>query len=153
MAIPRSRPIPEKDLLSVKGLTISQLIAATNKYWTGKTSRFDSAYDCTIKKLTRPSNAQGHLIVFSLIESATEVGKVYKTWFNFLKAKSPSERVHVMAQCECYDYLFRMEYANAAHSAARLFYSNGEPPDSSNPSLHPGLCKHLICLKRELFDR
>lgn len=56
----------------------------------------------------------------------------------------PVNRQRVLLQCDCENYAFTWEYANAAHNAARLIYCNGMFPSFMNPQLAPGMCKHLI---------
>lgn len=46
--------------------------------------------------------------------------------------------------CENFVYVF--EYANAAHGASKLIYSNGQPPNFTNPALLAGCCKHLTAV-------
>lgn len=63
----------------------------------------------------------------------------------------PVNRQRVLLQCDCESYAFTYEYANAAHNAARLIYSNGSPPGFTNPALVPGACKHLIAFAHFLI--
>jgi len=51
----------------------------------------------------------------------------------------------------CENYAFTWEYANAAHNAARLLFSNGMYPSFTNPQLAPGACKHLIAFAHNLI--
>ena len=60
---------------------------------------------------------------------------------------------HVLCSCSCDDFMYRFEYALWKHGAARLEYSNGEPPTSTNPSKLPCLCKHLYLLAKTLVAR
>jgi hypothetical protein len=53
------------------------------------------------------------------------------------------KKLHVHVGCSCDDNLFRYEFANTDKDASEIEYSNGEPPDTMNPQLVPGLCKHL----------
>jgi hypothetical protein len=53
--------------------------------------------------------------------------------------------------CENFVYVF--EYANASVGASRLIYSNGEPPNFTNPRLAPGCCKHIIALAKVAIEK
>lgn len=53
----------------------------------------------------------------------------------------------------CENFVFVWEYANATVGASRLIYSNGEPPNFTNPMLAPGLCKHLIALAKIVMEK
>ena len=57
----------------------------------------------------------------------------------------------VIVSCSCEDYMFRWEYANAAHGASRIIYGNGDPPEYTNPLLAYGLCKHLVALAKKII--
>lgn len=63
----------------------------------------------------------------------------------------PVNRQRVLLQCDCENYAFTWEYANAAHNAARLLFSNGAYPSFTNPQLAPGACKHLIAFAHNLI--
>jgi hypothetical protein len=52
--------------------------------------------------------------------------------------------------CDCEDFLYRMEVANHAHGAADIKHSNGKRPNTTNPHIRPGLCKHLLATLRYL---
>lgn len=51
--------------------------------------------------------------------------------------------------CENFVYVF--EYANAAHGASKLIYSNGQPPNFTNPALLAGCCKHLTAVAEHMI--
>ena len=48
--------------------------------------------------------------------------------------------------CNCPDYVYRMEYANHKIGAANIVSGNGQYPEITNPAEKPGLCKHLLGL-------
>lgn len=48
--------------------------------------------------------------------------------------------------CNCPDYVYRMEYANKQIGAANIVGGNGDAPEITNPTEKPGICKHLISL-------
>jgi len=51
----------------------------------------------------------------------------------------------------CENFVFTFEYANAASGASRIVYGNGEPPVVTNPTMAPGLCKHLVAVATRLI--
>ena len=57
------------------------------------------------------------------------------------------KKLNVEVSCSCPDFIYRWEYANAQVGAAKIRYSNGDAPDSTNPGHKPGLCKHLLALR------
>lgn len=58
----------------------------------------------------------------------------YATNIDFLNER------HVRVSCSCGDFWARWEYALARKGAAVIKYSNGDPPDSTNPKYIPGCC-------------
>jgi len=46
----------------------------------------------------------------------------------------------------CPDFKFRWEVANKKVGSSQIFHSNGKNPNKTNPTMRPGLCKHLIAL-------
>ncbi len=65
----------------------------------------------------------------------------YLTMITFVNSKL---QCHV--SCSCEDNLYRWEFANANRGAAEIEYSNGDPPNTTNPEYKPALCKHLVAL-------
>jgi hypothetical protein len=63
----------------------------------------------------------------------------------------PVNKQRVLLQCDCENYAFTWEYANTAHNAARLLFSNGQYPGFTNPKLAPGMCKHLVAFAHMLI--
>ena len=56
----------------------------------------------------------------------------------------------VKVSCSCPDHLYRWEYALTRRNASYMTYSNGEPPETTNPSMVPGCCKHVIAMSSYL---
>ena len=141
--------LAKKNMISTKGLTISQLLRSTD------TLRKSGSGDTIIKALSFTRTGNGMLVAKAKMLSAKGPPVVYDTWITFMELKDRSRitpTAKVMAQCSCADYMYRWEYANAAHNAARIFYGNGEPPDEQNPAQKPGLCKHAYCLAKKLIE-
>ncbi len=63
------------------------------------------------------------------------------------------KKLNVKVACSCADNLYRWEYSNARKKAADIYYSNGEPPVSTNPRLIPGMCKHLCALYMKIAHK
>jgi hypothetical protein len=60
---------------------------------------------------------------------------------------------YVVVSCSCDDFWAVSEYALAQRGAARIEYSNGEPPIEKNPQLIPTVCKHLYYLGSTLIAK
>ena len=61
-------------------------------------------------------------------------------------------RQYVIVSCSCDDFKYTFEYALNKRGAAKIEYSNGEPPVERNPKLVPGVCKHLFALGKKLIE-
>lgn len=51
---------------------------------------------------------------------------------------------HVKVACDCEYFLYICEYALNRKGAADIKYSNGKPPTTTNPTLIPTMCVHLV---------
>ncbi len=69
-------------------------------------------------------------------------GQIPKDVITRSDLKNMTCKVH----CDCPDFIYRMEYANAQIGAADIVNSNGQWPEKTNPSEKPGICKHLMGL-------
>jgi len=63
------------------------------------------------------------------------------------------KKLHVNVSCSCPDFMYRYEYALHKRKAADLEYSNGQPPDMTNPTQVVGQCKHLVALYLKLRNQ
>jgi hypothetical protein len=59
----------------------------------------------------------------------------------------------IIVSCDCGNYCFTWETANAKKGLSFLYYSNGEHPAEKNPSLSIGACKHLARVCRYLLSK
>ena len=59
----------------------------------------------------------------------------------------------VIISCSCQDFMYTWEEALNKRGAARIEYSNGEPPNTRNPSMVPGCCKHVYALGAYLISK
>ncbi len=64
-----------------------------------------------------------------------------------------SKQRKVLVSCDCENYAFTWEYANAVHGCARVIYGNGEPPMYTNPHLVPAMCKHATAVAMKLIQK
>lgn len=60
---------------------------------------------------------------------------------------------NVVVSCSCDDFWSNWEVALMKQNAARQEYSNGEKPETRNPQMIPGCCKHLFALGKLLIDK
>jgi hypothetical protein len=54
-----------------------------------------------------------------------------------------ARNVKVKVSCSCEAFLFKSEYALNYYQASVIHFSNGQPPNFTNPGLIPFACKHL----------
>lgn len=59
----------------------------------------------------------------------------------------------VVVECDCEDFWAVWEYALNKKKAARIKHSNGEPPNTRNPRMRPGCCKHVFELGLKLIQK
>jgi hypothetical protein len=143
--IPKSSALPKTQIVDTGGLSLKRLLSRTDSM------RRSNADDVVIKLLKKVRTKNGLPSAIALITSASRKGTLHKTWVTGLTPDKNLSRQKVMVQCSCEDYTYTFEYANAAHSAARIFFCNGESPDEKNPGLIPGLCKHGVALAQEIL--
>ena len=63
------------------------------------------------------------------------------------------EKRQVIVSCSCDDWTFFWEFACNKKGAARIEYSNGEPPKEKNVNLVPGCCKHLYKVGTYMIEK
>tara|TARA_Y100001963_G_C6790611_1_gene455187 strand:+ start:3141 stop:3770 length:630 start_codon:yes stop_codon:yes gene_type:complete len=134
--------LPVTDL-SRRGLTLRQLIKSTPKFM-----RLNGE-ECAFKKWKKTTSKVGG-------RPAVVASVVHNTQFKVDREtphqvtviglnpdlKLSDRKQKVMVSCDCENYLYVWEYANAKHGAAKIIYGNGEAPVMTNPGESPGLCKH-----------
>lgn len=57
-----------------------------------------------------------------------------------------NNKLQCIVNCSCEDYTYRYESVNSYKGAAKLDYSNGDPPVFTNPAMTNALCKHAVAL-------
>lgn len=134
-------------------LTLKQLVARTDP------ERKQRATYVKIIKMKTGHNSEGRGVVLAQSYSRMKVnseGRLvrnasperYMSGIVFLNTKL---QVHVA--CSCLDNTFRWEWANANKGASEIEYSNGEPPNTTNPMYKTGLCKHLVALVERIAPK
>ena len=154
------RQLPETEL-SKRGMTLRQLLHSTPRLM------INNAADVDIisLKMTKTKSGMPTVKATMLTNDAYRPNRVKRRRNTFIigaeKAKDGSpildkpvnKHKKVLVSCSCENAVFMWEYANAAHGAGRLIYSNGEPPVVTNPGLAPGLCKHLAALAMHIIKK
>lgn len=67
--------------------------------------------------------------------------------------KISDSKQRVLVSCDCENFVYMWEYANAEHGASKLVYGNGEAPVFTNPSHSPALCKHLVAVATKIIAK
>lgn len=73
----------------------------------------------------------------------------YVTVIVFVPNKK-GNKLNCVVSCSCDDNCFRFEWANTRKKASEIEYCNGQPPDATNPTYEPSLCKHLYALYQRI---
>lgn len=127
-------------------LTLPQIIRRTNRF------RKEGAKYVRILDLKKGYNSLGQGFIASSSYSTHILGAdgrpyvnrdahKYVTVITFLDKK-----LHVNVSCSCSDFKFRWETALSYKGAAEIEYSDGSPPDNTNPQYKTATCKHLYAL-------
>lgn len=58
----------------------------------------------------------------------------------------PLSKSRLAVSCNCAFHKFQCEYALTSLGASWIKYSNGQPPNFTNPDLAPIVCKHVYAL-------
>lgn len=143
-AIPKTLPVTDK---SKRGLTLKYLLGNTPKMM-----RYN-AQECSFKKWkpTKTKTGGRPAVVAKVVHNSQfKIDRERPHEVTFIGLKPDLKLSHrnqrIMVSCDCENYLFMWEYANAVHGAAKIIYGNGEPPSFTNPGESPGLCKHAAAV-------
>jgi len=90
-------------------------------------------------KLTRKSG-----VLTKITGKSTSRTDVYET---VIELPSPEDHDRTKVSCNCSDFVFRWEFALYRKGGADIHYGDGTPPDKTNPSMSPGVCKHILALR------
>jgi len=138
-----------------KGRTLRQLIRGTPKLF------INNAVDVEAKKIERKKTKTGRPVIMGQMvtwdpwrkDRVRRVHDAYIIGLDDDPDKPINRHQKVLVQCSCENFVYVWEYANATVGASRLIYSNGEPPNFTNPKLAVGLCKHLIALAKIIMEK
>lgn len=137
-----------------KGLNMNQLIACCDQ------TRRDNAIRDSVKIVTLKRSGKEKIVSKSLTyDNTTGVLKVrpHKHVVEIMPSAGGehinvtfSKAKRLLVGCDCEDWLYRFEYAMDKRWGASngIQYGNAEYPEETNPSLNPGICKHLWVLLR-----
>ena len=138
--------------LSVRGLTLKQLYRNTPKMM-----RMNGE-ETTVKKLKRTKTKSLRPAVTAVCRhndpyrpDATPRDHKTQIVGRDPDLKLSDRKQKVLVSCDCENFVYVWEYANAEHGASKIVYGNGEKPDFTNPSHSPGLCKHLSALAAKVI--
>lgn len=140
---------------SKRGMTLRQLVRGTPKLF------INNAVDVEAKKIERKKTKTGRPVIMGQMVTydpwrKDRVRRVHDSYIIGMdddEHKPINRHQKVLVQCSCENFVFVWEYANATVGASRLIYSNGEPPNFTNPMLAPGLCKHLVALAKIIMEK
>jgi hypothetical protein len=127
-------------------LTLPQIVRRTNKFRKAgakyvRILDVKKGYDSKGRGFIASSSYSTHIIGPDGRAYVNRNAQKYVTVITFLDKK-----LHVHVSCSCSDFLYRHEWVLAEKGAAEIEYSDGSPPDVTNPQHRVGQCKHLIAL-------
>ena len=145
-------------------LTYSELIKFSEP------ARLDRSKKMSVKKLPVTTTSTTRYWNFSYKSDASHItrtaqnpnGKTHKGRILILN-QNVSKNKNIVdlpcsCSCSCEDYRYKYAYANNDKQAGEigkdsLTKCNGQFPKQTNPYLRPGLCKHLLSLKKYLTTK
>lgn len=133
-----------------KGMTLKQL-------WRGTPRLFvNNAVDVRAHRHKLKKTKTGKPVIHGIMWTndpfrPQKIRRYHETYIVGLddnQSKPVNKHTKVLVQCSCESFVYNFEYANARRGASYMIYCNGEPPVWTNPSMAPGLCKHLVALAK-----
>lgn len=130
-------------------MTIRQILVKTPP------SRRQAADYCKIKEIKAVTKKSTGQVTFKAktLSTHTPAGLRKVVWQQYVSTISLVPKHGAVVSCSCDDFAFVWEYALAKHGAAKIEYSNGDPPIDKNPHLRPGCCKHIYSLATTLIEK
>jgi len=151
------KQLPETEITK-KGMPLRKLLRGTPRLM------MNNSVDVEILELKRTKTRSGLPAIKAITVTndpyrPTKVIRKHKTFIigaeldaELNPADKPvNKQKKVICSCDCENFVFTFEYANAASGASRIVYGNGEPPVVTNPTMAPGLCKHLVAVATRLI--
>lgn len=134
-------------------MNLPQLLKRTPKH------RIEGAQYVKLTKLKLGYDKDGFAIAYCQSYSTHHVEpdgstKVSDTRYRYVTyIKFVDNKLNVNASCSCPDWMYRWEYALHQKGAANIEYSNGQAPTATNPTLRPGVCKHMVKLLQTIKSK
>lgn len=138
-----TKPAPR----ALNGLSLRQLIKATPPYIRS------SAQEVLIKTLKEATTKGGFPAIRATALSTSKRGSYKLHVIGKEEDKLLSKQRHVLVSCSCSNFMYYWEFALHHWGSAVIKYSNGQPAVQTNPSNHPGMCKHLVALGKIIIQR
>lgn len=143
--------LPVTDL-TIKGMSLKALLRKTPKLM-----KYNAHY-VVVKKLSKKKTKTGLPAIQGQCFSEDGIGAnrtIYDLYVIGLdsKDKPVSQQKRVLVSCNCQNYTYTWEYANAYHGCSKIIYGNGEAPNFTNPGYLPGMCKHLVSFTDEIIKK
>lgn len=149
-----TRQLPET-AASKRGMSLRQLVRATPRLFINNAVDVEAKQVTKIKTKTLRPAIKGQMVTYDVWRK-DRVRRVHESFIIGMDEdleKPVNRHRKVLVQCGCENFVYVFEYANASVGASRLIYSNGEPPNFTNPRLAPGMCKHLIALAKIIIEK
>jgi hypothetical protein len=94
--------------------------------------------------------------VFNFKSTPSTTGLRHKGYIKFrrpTRRNTPLSQVDCTVDCDCQDFRYRWAHANKQHGASKIGHNSlnqciNRPPRITNPEGRPGMCKHLLALKK-----
>jgi hypothetical protein len=130
---------------SIPGRSFNQILAGSEM---GRRSRAHTVR--TKPPITTKDEDGNDILIYNFKSSPSTTGLRQRGYARFFIPKKPTKKklgdLPVELSCSCPDFKYRWEVANNKVGSAQIFHSNGKKPNQTNPTMRPGLCKHLIAL-------
>jgi len=135
-------------------LTLKQIIAKT------PSNRIEGARYVKPLRVQSGYNEDGQAFIAAQTYSTHEWSPTLHTWVRSQNRPKYvtmitflDKKLHCKVSCSCADFMFRSEFALHSKGAADIEYSDGSPPDFTNPQLRPQTCKHVVRLYFMIQDK
>lgn len=145
--------LPETTL-SIKGLTLKQLLANTPKMMKM------NGEETTVKKFKRSKTKSLRPAITATCRhnDPFRPDAIPRDHETQIVGRDPDLKItdrkqKVLVSCDCENFVYTWEYANAKHGASKIVYGNGDAPGFTNPGESPGLCKHLTALAYQIIQK
>ncbi len=129
----------------IKGRSFNQLVRGSER---GRRVR---ARNVRTKPPSVAADDEGNeVLIYNFKSMPSTTGKRQRGYARFYKPEKSKAKtlgnLPVEVSCSCPDFKYRWEVANKRVGSSQIFHSNGKKPNKTNPTMRPGLCKHLLAL-------